>query len=266
MRQHLLALTVTRKPSAMLFIDNKYTKWYFQIIQSAKQEVYNCYTEKHHIIPKSLGGSNDSSNIVSLTAKQHFICHMLLTKMVLGKQKQKMVHAWWAMSTLKKDCQHRYRLNSIQYKLVRESYIKQFIKNNPMKDKKQKLRMKEKNNNPAVRSLKIDGIEFVSQASACRYFNTTPWYLKKNYNIEYTDNKKIINRNIFYTDKFITPIGIFKTKKEIQNSLQIPEWTLKTIYNNLDALPINNGRKSKKIKHLNIDYNKTWRENGFDII
>jgi hypothetical protein len=36
-------------------------------------------------------------------------------------------------------------------------------------------------------------------------------------------------------DKFITSQGIFKTKKEIQRILGIPEWTLNTIYNNLDA-------------------------------
>lgn len=67
-------------------------------------------------------------------------------------------------------------------------------------------------------------------------------------------------------DKFITPSGIFKTKKEIQKVLNIPEWTLNTIYNNLDALPTSNGRRSKKITHLNIDPNKTWRNNGFDLL
>lgn len=139
-------------------------------------------------------------------------------------------------------------------------------KNNPMKSKKQKLRMKQKNNNPAVRSLKVNGIFFVSQAEACRHFNTTPWFLKKYYNIEYTDNKNKISRNLQYKDKFITPNGTFKTKKEIQKVLLIPEWTLNIIYKNLDALPTNNGRRSRKIKHLNIDYTKTWRKNGFDII
>jgi hypothetical protein len=61
-------------------------------------------------------------------------------------------------------------------------------------------------------------------------------------------------------------MGIFKTKKEIIKVLGIPEWTLNTIYDNLDSLPVSNGRSSKKISHLNIDHTKTWRENGFDII
>ena len=39
------------------------------------------YTENHHIIPRCLGGSDSKENIVKLSAKEHFICHLLLTKM-----------------------------------------------------------------------------------------------------------------------------------------------------------------------------------------
>lgn len=36
------------------------------------------YTERHHIIPKYMGGSNDSSNIIRLTYRQHILAHLLL--------------------------------------------------------------------------------------------------------------------------------------------------------------------------------------------
>lgn len=39
------------------------------------------YGEKHHIIPKSLGGSDDKINIVKLTSREHFVGHLLLFKM-----------------------------------------------------------------------------------------------------------------------------------------------------------------------------------------
>jgi hypothetical protein len=39
------------------------------------------YTERHHIIPKCLGGNNDSDNLVYLSGKAHFIAHLLLTKL-----------------------------------------------------------------------------------------------------------------------------------------------------------------------------------------
>lgn len=38
------------------------------------------YYENHHIIPRSLNGSNSSENLVLLTAREHFICHWLLVK------------------------------------------------------------------------------------------------------------------------------------------------------------------------------------------
>ena len=44
------------------------------------------YKERHHIIPKSLGGSNDASNLVDLTAREHFIAHFLLAKLHGGNQ------------------------------------------------------------------------------------------------------------------------------------------------------------------------------------
>lgn len=38
------------------------------------------YTELHHILPRCLGGSDSKSNLVRLTAREHFIAHRLLTK------------------------------------------------------------------------------------------------------------------------------------------------------------------------------------------
>jgi hypothetical protein len=39
-----------------------------------------CYVEAHHVVPKSLGGDDNDSNVVILTAREHFIAHRLLTK------------------------------------------------------------------------------------------------------------------------------------------------------------------------------------------
>lgn len=38
------------------------------------------YSERHHIILKSLGGTDDKSNLVRLTGREHYIVHLLLTK------------------------------------------------------------------------------------------------------------------------------------------------------------------------------------------
>lgn len=73
-----------------MFIPNKYTKIYFQIINRAKSRTNLQYVESHHILPKSMGGSNKSDNLVLLTAREHYICHLLLTRMTTGTDKQKM--------------------------------------------------------------------------------------------------------------------------------------------------------------------------------
>lgn len=65
-----------------MFLDNKYTRWYFAIIESAKSKPYEGYIEKHHIIPRCMNGTDDADNLVALSARQHFVCHLLLTKMV----------------------------------------------------------------------------------------------------------------------------------------------------------------------------------------
>jgi len=62
-----------------MYLQNKYSKCYFNIINRAKSREIapNTYTEKHHIISKSCGGDNSSANLVKLTAREHFICHLL---------------------------------------------------------------------------------------------------------------------------------------------------------------------------------------------
>jgi hypothetical protein len=45
------------------------------------------YYEDHHILPKCLGGNNDTSNKILLTAREHFICHKLLTYIYKGNRK-----------------------------------------------------------------------------------------------------------------------------------------------------------------------------------
>lgn len=83
-----------------MYLPNKYTTWYHNIINSAKTRSLpnDHYVERHHIIPKSLGGDNSPTNIAILTAKEHFVCHLLLTKMVESTLRAKMVYAFHGMS------------------------------------------------------------------------------------------------------------------------------------------------------------------------
>ena len=55
-----------------------YNKIYNEIINKRINEFPAGYYEVHHIIPVSLGGTDDEGNLVKLTAKEHFMCHFLL--------------------------------------------------------------------------------------------------------------------------------------------------------------------------------------------
>ena len=77
------------------FLENKYQDWYNSLISNAKNRSIEGYTEKHHIIPKSMGGTDDTDNLVKLTAREHFIAHVLLTKFTESTHKAKMIHALW---------------------------------------------------------------------------------------------------------------------------------------------------------------------------
>ena len=92
-----------------------YQNIYINLMDRAQGRVSQGYVEKHHIIPQSLGGSNDSENIVKLTAREHFICHLLLTKMVEGPNKSKMYQAAWMMASCVGKDQERYKINNNFY-------------------------------------------------------------------------------------------------------------------------------------------------------
>lgn len=92
------------------FLENRYTCWYYAIINQAKDRTTNQYTESHHVLPRSMFPALhlESNNRVDLTAREHFICHWLLTKMVhLPDDVKKMWYAFWAMSMDRDRTRHR---------------------------------------------------------------------------------------------------------------------------------------------------------------
>jgi len=133
-----------------MIIENKYSKWYYSIIKKAviqerkrlsRESGKYIYYEKHHILPKCLDGSNEAINLVLLTGKEHFICHLLLPKMVnnLG-EKAKLINALIKMVFAKSKGQKRYTSKS--YELIRKMIAE---KNSIMfKGKKKSLQMRKR--------------------------------------------------------------------------------------------------------------------------
>ena len=59
-----------------------YTNIYNSLIEKGKSlnHVSGVYYEKHHIVPKCIGGNNTKENLVNLTPEEHYIAHQLLAK------------------------------------------------------------------------------------------------------------------------------------------------------------------------------------------
>jgi hypothetical protein len=79
-------------------IISKYQRWYEALCAKARnRDIPTAYTEVHHIKPRSLGGSDDESNLVRLTYREHYLAHWLLTKFHTGPALRKMLKALGAM-------------------------------------------------------------------------------------------------------------------------------------------------------------------------
>ena len=113
-------------------LTNKYSKLYYKITSNAKQRITEGYTELHHIIPQSMGGSNDKENLVDLTAREHFICHWLLIKMTEGEDRSKMLYA---LNGMKAENRYQQRYHTKITARVYEKYRIEHAENHSKKMK-----------------------------------------------------------------------------------------------------------------------------------
>lgn len=118
-----------------------YLKIHDQIIARAKSENRvktkgSVYYERHHIIPKCLGGSNDKENLVLLTGREHFLVHWLLAEIHNSRE------LWWALHCMlrkSKYSQGRYYPSSRIISMAKEKFSK-FVSEYPRtKETRKKL-------------------------------------------------------------------------------------------------------------------------------
>lgn len=131
-----------------------YEKIYNSLIQSRKsrgldKSKLEGYYERHHIVPRSMGGSNEDNNLVLLTGREHYVAHLLLTKFKTGQDYYKCQHALGAMTTHSAN----RKLTAAQFEKCREAVGKaqdrliaegrhNFIVSAEPKDKKRDRRVK----------------------------------------------------------------------------------------------------------------------------
>ena len=117
------------------FVRNKYLRWYLAVCERARIRVVEGPTERHHVLPGALGGTDDCR--VRLTFREHFLCHWLLTKFTVGEDRRKMLYALNMMSRAK-----RGRIIAAwQYAVGREAVRKARIGTHLSEETKAKLRV-----------------------------------------------------------------------------------------------------------------------------
>lgn len=106
MQFHAIILTLTENMN--------YDKIYTDLIKHRKMlpKIEGVYYEKHHIVPRCLGGNNKKDNLIYLTASDHFVAHLLLAKIHGGK-------LWFAAQAMsfmsdKRKIKHRRSFETIR--------------------------------------------------------------------------------------------------------------------------------------------------------
>lgn len=89
------------------------------------------YHERHHIVPKCMGGTNDEENLIDLFAREHFEAHRLLA--LENPDNEKLVYAWWMMAHTNNANQRDYEITAEEYEEVKINISKKISgENNPM--------------------------------------------------------------------------------------------------------------------------------------
>ena len=123
----------------MIFINNKYNKYYYLIIDNAKSRINKpkIYLENHHIIPESFfinrsrkgptgwveGNPEDKTNKVKLTAHEHYVCHLLLLRMTEGRARSKMANALNRIATKNKK-NEKFKITGRMYAIIKQELSK----------------------------------------------------------------------------------------------------------------------------------------------
>jgi len=98
-----------------------YERIYKQLCKRSLTRKWQKFTyERHHITPKSMGGTDAKSNLAILTPREHALAHLLLVKFLTGEHKAKMVYALKTMIGYRNA--GRQQLSSRQYDTLRKAY------------------------------------------------------------------------------------------------------------------------------------------------
>jgi hypothetical protein len=227
-----------------------YNKLYIELlakygVQSKPKEMY---VERHHIVPKSIGGTNTKENLVYIPARVHFICHRLLCK--IYKESDKLKFAFWAMcNQLHGDVTREYKVTS----KVFEEAKKEFALANSRLHTGKKISEEHRK----ALSIKMKGHTINAKGEANHLYGV-PRSEEVKAKISETLRKNPTNNNTF-KGFYVTPFGKFYSAIEAERVTGISQWFFRRMCFEPDK-PITG--KTLKNLHQN-DKGKIPRELGY---
>ena len=187
-----------------------YKKHYDRLIETRRNRTLNKngYYEKHHIIPKSMGGNNSKENIIKLTAREHYVAHWLLHR--IYPDDTNMALAFWKMTFPgSKFVERNYKITSRAYEEAKSAMAEANRKlNTGRKVSKIHLEKWKKNkNNSKVVYNEVTGEEYPNAKQLWRdKFQKDITYAGFNYylrgKIKGADVNRKLNNNDIYNWKY----------------------------------------------------------------
>lgn len=190
-----------------MFLENKYTKWYNNLIKFKKIRIpdANIRYEVHHVIPRCMGGMNQKENLVKLTPREHYVAHLLLTKMCICDTHQRKMKF-----SLQKMMGNSSNWSSAQYEIARKKNLEALIGRKFTDEHRRKL----SESNAGVKRSEYTKSK-ISDNAKLRTQDKNPFYGKSHSNETKSILREKAKNRIWITD------GI--DSKVIYSSMPIPE-------------------------------------------
>jgi len=181
--------------------NNKYFKIYKSLIE--KRLLYpveiGTYCETHHILPKSIGGDNSKDNLIKLSAREHYIAHLLLTKFIFGKDRFKVLNAFFCMNMKSKNTLNRYQNSKLYESLKIElSNLKSEYYKKLWDDEEYKNKMREKAKISWYDGSREKQIEYMKNNSPFKIKKIHEKTMKKR---KYNGSNPFVNNNPMYNEE-----------------------------------------------------------------
>jgi hypothetical protein len=184
-----------------------YKRIYYSIVERARGRVLVEYSEKHHIVPRCLGGTDEEENLVRLTPREHFLCHCLLIRIHPGNAK--LIYAAKMMANMAGKLNRNYKVSSRLYedlKILISKAASEAMKGKP-KSAETKKKLSEANKGKSGRVVSEETKKKLSEARKRR----------KVYNMSEENKAKLLKANLGRTMSEESKRKRLETRKRNKN-------------------------------------------------